>query len=99
MHVDLVSEAQHDSLIELLAELHAFYNEGARVPHELVREHLLGNLLAPGSPHQLVVASTDARTVVGLAAITWVFSLVDFAPEQRRHCQLKELYVKSGHRS
>ncbi|GER11821.1 GNAT family N-acetyltransferase [Variovorax boronicumulans] len=99
MHVDLVSEAQHDSLIELLAELHAFYNEGARVPRELVREHLLGNLLAPGSPHQLVVASTDARTVVGLAAITWVFSLVDFAPEQRRHCQLKELYVKSGHRS
>ena len=69
------------------------------MPHELVRRPGCEEIAQQVFAHQLVVASTDARTVVGLAAITWVFSLVDFAPEQRKHCQLKELYVKSDHRS
>lgn len=99
MHVELVSEAQHESLMDLLCELHAFYNEGATVPREIVKEHLLDNLLATGSPHRLVVASDDGGMVIGLAAITLVYSLVDFAPAQRKHCQLKELYVRSSHRS
>lgn len=99
MPVDLVSENQHESLIDLLRELHAFYNEGSIVTRQTVREHLLENLLAPGSPHRLVVASDDDGTVVGLAAITLVYSLVDFAPEHRKHCHLKELYVKGSHRS
>lgn len=99
MHVELVSEAQHESLIDLLSELHAYYDDGATVPRETVREHLLGNLLSAGSPHRLVVASDDDGTVIGLAAITLVHSLVDFAPAQRRHCQLKELYVRSSRRS
>ncbi|KQW63503.1 GNAT family N-acetyltransferase [Variovorax sp. Root411] len=99
MHVDLVAEAQHESLIDLLIELHGFYNEGRDVSREMVRDHLATNLLAAGSPHQLAVALTDDQTVVGFAAITWVFSLVDFTPEQRKQCQLKELYVRSTHRS
>jgi GNAT superfamily N-acetyltransferase len=36
---------------------------------------------------------------VGLAAITLVYSLVDFSAEKRKHCQLKELYVRSSERS
>jgi len=99
MYVDLVSEPQHESLIDLLVELHGFYNEGAFVSREMVRDHLIVNLLASNSPHQLVVAFTGDQTVVGLAAITWVYSLVDFASEQRKQCQLKELYVRSSHRS
>jgi GNAT superfamily N-acetyltransferase len=99
MRVDLVSEAEHESLIDLLCELHAFYNEGTVVPREAVKEHLLENLLAAGSPHRLVVASTDEGRVVGLAAITLVYSLVDFSAEKRKHCQLKELYVRSSERS
>jgi len=99
MHVELVSEAQHESLIDLLCELHAYYNDGAVAPREAVREHLLENLLGPGSPHRLVVAADDGGTVIGLAAITLVYSLVDFAPAQRKHCQLKELYVRSSSRS
>jgi ribosomal protein S18 acetylase RimI-like enzyme len=37
--------------------------------------------------------------VVGLAAFSLVYSLVEFAEDQRRHCQLKELYVSSAARS
>lgn len=99
MRVELLTEAQYESLIDLLCELHAFYNEGSVVARAAVREHLLENLLAVGSPQRLVVASSDDGRVVGLAAITLVYSLVDFAAEKRKHCQLKELYVTSSHRS
>ncbi|MCW7537970.1 GNAT family N-acetyltransferase [Aquabacterium sp. A7-Y] len=76
-----------------------YYNEGSVVSRELVREHLLENLLGAKSPHSLLVASRDDGTVVGLAAITLVFSLVEPAADKRRHCQLKELYVRSSERS
>ena len=99
MRVGIVSEAQHESLIELLRELHTYYHEGSSVSREIVREHLLENLLAPTSPHRLVVASTDGSNVVGLAAITLVYSLVEPAPNTRKHCQLKELYVRAPARS
>jgi ribosomal protein S18 acetylase RimI-like enzyme len=99
MHVQLVAENQHESLVDLLCEVHAFYNEGAIVSRDLVREHLHQNLLAPGSSQRLVVVSGDDGAVVGLAAISLVHSLVDFAPDKRRHCQLKELYVRSASRS
>jgi GNAT superfamily N-acetyltransferase len=45
------------------------------------------------------VASTRDGRVVGMAAITLVYSLVEPAAETRRHCQLKELYVRSSERS
>ncbi len=99
MRVELVAEPQHESLIDLLCELHAFYNAGSVVVREAVREHLLENLLAVGSPQRLVVAVDDGGVVVGLAAITLVYSLVEFAAENRKHCQLKELYVRASHRS
>lgn len=99
MHVDLVSGSQHESLVDLLVELHAFYNPGAAVTRETVRSHLVDRLLAPGSPQQLAVASMDGGDVVGLAAFGFVHSLVDFDPAVRQHCQLKELYVRAGHRS
>lgn len=99
MRVELISETQHESLIDLLCELHTFYNEGSVVRREVVGEHLRENLLAAESPHRLVVALSDAGEVVGLAAITLVYSLVDFAAEKRKHCQLKELYVRSSERS
>lgn len=99
MRVQLVLEPQHESLVELLREIHAYYNEGSVVSKEVVREHLLENLLAASSPHRLIVASTVGGGVVGLAAITFVFSLVEPTPDKRKHCQLKELYVRSSERS
>jgi ribosomal protein S18 acetylase RimI-like enzyme len=99
MHVELVTEAQHESLIDLLRELHTYYNEGSVVSRELVREHLLENLLGAESPHRLVVASSDAGEVLGLAVITLVYSVVDFDIDKRKHCQLKELYVRPLARS
>lgn len=99
LHVQLVDKAQHESLIDLLCELHAFYNEGAIIPRDAVSEHLRLNLLAPESSQRLVVASGEDDAVVGLAAISLVYSLVDFSPDTRRHCQLKELYVRSSARS
>ena len=85
-------------MINLLREIHAYYNNGSEISTELVREHLSANLLAAGSPHELVVASGADGVVVGLAAITLVYSLVDFAPDKRKHCHLKELYVRSSER-
>lgn len=99
MYVELVSETRHESLTDLMCELHAFYNDGAVAPREAMREHLLQNLLAPGSPQRLVVAVGDDGAVLGLAAIGLVYSLVEFDPENRKHCQLKELYVRSSQRS
>jgi ribosomal protein S18 acetylase RimI-like enzyme len=99
MRVKVVSEPQHESLIDLLCELHTYYNEGSMVPRETVREHLLENLLGAASPHRLVVAGSESGEVVGLAAITLVYSLVEPTAEKRKHCQLKELYVRSSARS
>jgi GNAT superfamily N-acetyltransferase len=99
MRVDLVSQPQHESLVSLLRELHTYYNEGSSVPHEMVLAHLLENLLGADSPLHLVVAYEDDGQVLGFAAISLTYSLVDPMPEQRRHCQLKELYVRSSARS
>ena len=99
MRVGRVTPAQHESLIDLLCELHGYYNAGAVVSRDLVREHLVDNLLGAASPHRLIVASTDDNGVVGLAAITLVYSLIDPAISTRKHCQLKELYVRSSARS
>ena len=99
MKVQLLREDQHDSMIDLLAEIHAYYTDGETISHEVIREHLLKNLLSPNSPHQLVVCSRDDGVAIGFAAITLVYSLVDFTPEKRKHLQLKELYVRSSMRS
>jgi GNAT superfamily N-acetyltransferase len=99
MQVGLLHEAQHESFIDLLSEVHGFYNNGALISRQTVRDHLLGNLLGANSPHCLVVASTADHTALGFAALTLVFSFVDFDPNRRKHCQLKELYVRSPYRS
>jgi ribosomal protein S18 acetylase RimI-like enzyme len=99
MQVDLVSPPQHESLVGLLCELHTYYNEGSFVPHEMVLSHLVDNLLGPASPLRLVVAHDQNEQVLGFAAIALTYSLVEPSPEQRRHCQLKELYVRSSQRS
>lgn len=99
MRVDLVSPPQYESLVELLRELHTYYNEGSSVPSEMVRAHLINNLLGPDSPLRLVVAYADEGQVLGFAAISLTYSLVEPSPELGRHCQLKELYVLSSARS
>lgn len=99
LHVGLVAEHQHESLTDLLCELHAFYNQGSAPSRSVVRAHLLERLLAPGSCQHLLVASRADGSVVGFAAISLVYSLVEFSADQRRQCQLKELYVGSSERS
>ena len=99
VRVELVSQPQYESLVDLLCELHAYYNEGSSVPRELVRSYLVENLLAADSPLRLVVAFREDGQVVGFAAISLTYSLVEPTPEKRRHCWLKELYVCSSKRS
>lgn len=99
MRIALVSPPQYESLVDLLCELHTYYNEGSVVPREMARSHLVDNLLGADSPLRLVVAHGDDGEVFGLAAISLTYSLVELAPEQRRHCQLKELYVRPSNRS
>jgi len=99
LRIDLAAEHQHTSLADLLCELHAFYNDGARPSRQVVLEHLQQKLLAPDSAQRLLLASRSDGVVVGLAAFSLVYSLVEFAPDHRRHCQLKELYVSASERS
>ena len=99
MQVNFVAPSQHESLIDLLCELYAYYNDEAAVSRDVVRAHLHENLLAIGSPLRLVVATRADGVVMGFAAISLTFSLVDPAPETRTHCQLKELFVRSTVRS
>lgn len=98
MQVELVSPAQHESLVDLLCELHAYYNDGSTVARDLVRSYLVENLLAADSPLRLAVAFHDDDRVLGFAAISQTYSLVDPAPEKRRHLWLKELYVRASAR-
>jgi len=60
---------------------------------------LVDTLVAADSPLRLVVAADAAGTVLGFAAISLTYSLVDPTPDKRRHCWLKELYVRSSNRS
>ena len=99
MRVDLVSQPLYESLADLLCELHTYYHEGSSVPREMARSYLVDKLLGADSPLRLVVACEDDGRVLGLAAISLTYSLVDPRPEQRRQCQLKELYVRSSARS
>jgi GNAT superfamily N-acetyltransferase len=99
VRVELVSKPQHESLVDLLCELHTYYNEGSSVSREVVRSYLVENLLAADSPLRLVVAFQEDGQVVGFAAIALTYSLVEPTPEKRRHCWLKELYVLSSKRS
>lgn len=96
--VDLVSPPQHESLVDLLCELHAYYNEGAAIARDMVRSYLQEDLLAPDSGLRLVVADVGTGHVAGFAAIFLTYSLVEPAPERRRQCWLKELYVRDTHR-
>lgn len=99
VRVELASHLHHESLVELLRELHTYYNEGSSVSHELVQSYLVECLLAPASPLQLVVATLEPPHVIGFAAISLTYSLVEPAADKRRHCWLKELYVRSSSRS
>jgi GNAT superfamily N-acetyltransferase len=93
MHIAFVDESRHESLIALMHEMCAFYNDEAPVSHDDVRSNLHDNLLAPDSAVRLVTAVDDDGTVVGLAAIALLHSLVDPAPQRRGQLLLKELYV------
>ena len=99
MRVALVSESPHESLADLLCRVHSYYSPGSSVPHDLVRTYLVDHLLALDSPLRLVVASREGEQAIGFAAISLTYSLVEPAPEKRRHCWLKELYVRSSERS
>jgi GNAT superfamily N-acetyltransferase len=99
MRITPVSPDQHESLIDLLCELYGYYNRQASVTRDVVRAHLLDNLLAPDSAVRLIVAEDRARSVAGFAAIVLLHSLVDPTPANRRQCMVKELFVRSGRRS
>ena len=99
MRIELVSKENCGLLVELLCELHTYYNPGSSMSHEMMRDHLVQNLLAAASQLRLVVAFGDGGRAVGFAAISLIYSLVEAAPDSRRQCQLKELYVRSSERS
>jgi GNAT superfamily N-acetyltransferase len=98
MRVALVTESQHESLVGLLCEVHSYYNPGSSVSHDLVHSYLINHLLGGNSPLRLVVASQEREHVVGFAAISLTYSLVEPTPDKRRQCWLKELYVRSSAR-
>ena len=99
MRIAFVSAQQHESLVDLLCELYAFYNDASTVSRSAVQAHLIENLLAVDSPVRLVVASRANSDIVGFTAIGLFYSLIDPTPEKRRQCLVKELFVRSSERS
>lgn len=89
-----VSADLHESLLALLIELHAFYNQPPTASPQEIQGHLLENLLQ--QPNLcLAVAVDESRQVLGFAALVLMHSLVDASPAHRKQCLLKELYVRS----
>jgi len=97
MHIALVTPAQHESLVNLLCELNAYYrrpDDPQPAPtRDAVRVHLMDKLLSGQAAVQLVVASRADDTVVGLAALVLLHSLVDVSPDHSGQCLVKELFV------
>lgn len=98
MQMAFVASNQHESLVDAMLEMSRFYIEDVPVSRDDVRANLLDNLLAPGSPVRLVVASDDGGAVAGLAAITLFRSLVDPSPGRGGQLLMKELYVRESFR-
>ncbi len=98
MRVALATPEDRDVLVDLLHELHRYYNPASAVPPSVVREHLERNLLALTSPTKLAVATDDAGTVAGFAAVLLLHSLVEPEPHVGVQCLLKELFVSEAWR-
>ena len=94
-----VAPAQHESLVDLLLELHAHYIQPPTATRDEVRRHLLTNLLSGSSPPCLLVAAGEDHRVMGFAALVLMHSWVEPGPDHRRQCLLKELYVSASCRS
>lgn len=98
MRVDIVRPSQRESLVDLLFELHACYNDPPTATRSDVRAHLFDNLLRNDSGLRLIVAASEGTVVLGFAAVALLYSLVEPGPKHRRQCLLKELYVRSSDR-
>lgn len=98
MHIDLVHDGQHGTLVDLMHEMCVFYSDEAPASRDDARANLLENLLAPASPLRIAVAADEAGQAIGLAAVARFHSLVDPAPQRRGQLLLKELYVRGSHR-
>lgn len=97
MEVHHLTETYHESMVDTLRELHAYYN-GREPDGEATRNHLLNNLLDPAEALQLLVAIDPKGNIAGFAAISYVYSLVEPFPENNRQCAMKELFVRSSYR-
>jgi GNAT superfamily N-acetyltransferase len=98
MNIGLVQPQQCERLVDLLCEINTYYNSEAPSARELVRQHAVANLMSAASPHHLAVATKQSGELVGLAAVTKAYSLVEPEPERRNHLQLKELFVSETER-
>ncbi|QZA77019.1 GNAT family N-acetyltransferase [Deefgea tanakiae] len=99
MIIVAANSEHHESLTDLLYELHIFYNEEPTVTRAEVLTHLVENLLAPDSGLHLIVALDSNNTVVGLVALVLMYSLVESSITHRKQCNLKELYVRANYRN
>lgn len=73
MQIGLASPEHYESLVDLLCEVHAYYNPGVAELRPVVRSYLVEVLLGPDSPLRLVVASQLGQ-VAGFAAIALTYS-------------------------
>lgn len=98
MKIGLIQLEQLERLVDLLCEINAYYNDEAPAPRELIHQHAVQNLMSAAPTHQLVVATKPCGDIVGLAAVTKTYSLIDPQPEHRNQLQLKELFVTKAER-
>lgn len=97
MKIAFLSQDQHGSMIDLLCELHTYYND-TDADRDLVATHFQKNLLADNAGMRLVTTSDMQGNVMGFAAIIVMHSLVEPHPDNCRQCLMKELFVSAQYR-
>jgi len=98
MRIAIATTANTEDLVDLHCELYEFYNPTAVATRSTIRSHLFDTLLAENSELKIAMAISSESTVIGIAAIHFVHSVVDPTPEGRKQCVLKELFVRNNHR-
>ena len=99
MRIAIATTTNTRSLADLLCELYEYYNTEEKADRTAILYHLQTNLLSAKSEICLVIAVDPDDSILGLAAIHFVHSIVDPTPEGRKQCVLKELFVCKNHRS
>lgn len=94
MKVGFASARHRSSLTDVLEELNRYYHPEDPADRDEIAAHLDKHLLPRNAPTKLIVAA-EGNEVLGLAAISMLYSIVEPGPDACRQLSMKELFVRS----